>query len=751
MEGQRTPASAAAATSASASAPLTGVTPAAVPAPATQPEPKEALVPGTTPGVGVGEEKKATTTSPTTTEPPAPAREKEVDVNVLCVTEKGDILPVGKDQDAMFIQSLRRFILVRHGQQLGHGQYKIPRLGKEDVNLALLYRSVLNCGGYQNCVTRKGSWRNVAIHMKVPSTVTNSAYMLRTHYEKYLLDYECTFWKKGIDFVGGGGMPPPSALMKASDLRKGGAQAMRQTKQMQPGVGSGSALKPGEQGKSSIAQSRMVAMQQVQEIMTKISPSIGPYFVVPANFEIKRWNEIMRALTSGTMKGLSWSLNTLALIVYDARNEVCLPKLPGLLGALVTVVNSCLVEYPIGIKRRSRETSGSQQPRGASNSNNKTHASSGVKSPGNRKQGQGAAAQAKEPSNMEEDKDNPWWWTLESYDIVSPDEETYMRSTQAVAACQIIRNLSFTRGNAEHIAAHPYCVGCLVRCLGHDLLFRHGTDGSRLRFASLDTLSNIGACVSLPNLGMLGKGLMQQVAILLGAPIMMDGETVASDVKEEEDGRGSGDKGSKNLDKVGDDDDAMDDVTKGAVLACDLLSQLSLGTENAHLIQQESCQLGIVAWLTTHLKIVKGLKAGDESQSRFSLLCAAVSALQRLVSLPGSEETIIRVCRQRWCLGRLIKVSTANSIEQVQQLAQQYKDIRKQRNATSVDDRLEKLDIFKGCVPVAAIYEGKAFHSSHSLPFSQLTNSIFLVSLFFPSHHGVAADSRQPSGPASSC
>ena len=114
--------------------------------------------------------------------------------HILCITEKGETLPVGKEEDQKFLASLRRFIYVRTQLELGVGMYRIPRMGKEDVNLPQLYRSVLVAGGYQKAITKKGSWKVVAYHMKVPSTVTNAAYMLRVHYEKFLLDYEYTFW-----------------------------------------------------------------------------------------------------------------------------------------------------------------------------------------------------------------------------------------------------------------------------------------------------------------------------------------------------------------------------------------------------------------------------------------------------------------------------------------------------------------------------------------------------------------------------
>ena len=76
--------------------------------------------------------------------------------HILCITEKGETLPVGKEEDQKFLASLRRFIYVRTQLELGVGMYRIPRMGKEDVNLPQLYRSVLVAGGYQKAITKKG-------------------------------------------------------------------------------------------------------------------------------------------------------------------------------------------------------------------------------------------------------------------------------------------------------------------------------------------------------------------------------------------------------------------------------------------------------------------------------------------------------------------------------------------------------------------------------------------------------------------
>ena len=114
---------------------------------------------------------------------------------VICITETGKPLPAGEEASLKFLTSLRRFILLKtDGMELGIGAYRIPRMGNEEVNLPQLYRSVVMCGGYHKTIQKKGSWKVVAFHMRVPSTVTNAAYMLRVHYEKFLLEYEYTFW-----------------------------------------------------------------------------------------------------------------------------------------------------------------------------------------------------------------------------------------------------------------------------------------------------------------------------------------------------------------------------------------------------------------------------------------------------------------------------------------------------------------------------------------------------------------------------
>ncbi|QDZ18442.1 ARID domain-containing protein [Chloropicon primus] len=574
------------------------------------------------------------------------AQQPAVGGNVICITETGKALPPGNAEDVRFLTSLRRFILIKSsGMEIGSGSYRIPRMGKEEVNLPQLYRSVIMCGGYHKTIHKKGSWKFVAYHMRVPTTVTNAAYMLRIHYEKFLLDYEYTFWDnpdKELNMLRNVLFTREEVLMQAVP----GPPVLNPPKTVnRPSISSHTPSAPVMSHRHippAQNSSRAIAMAQVTEILKRIAPSIGPYFVVPPNFELKNWDQIMKALTSSNPRGMAWSLNALAVIVYDARYEVCLPKLPGLVEALLHIVNLGVAEYAVGPNFRGAGAGSMSSGGKSAPPQQQSKAPAGGAAAGSKKQGaQGSPRppqqQGKRPApaaGAREEGKAPQWWTLDSYNLFAPPEESLSRTTQAVAACRIIRNLSFARGNAEFMAANPYCVGALVRCLGEDLLFRHGTDGILLRFASLDTLANIAASMSLPKLGMLGKGLMQQVAILLGGPIMMppsdDEESDSSD-------------NESDLEKENEEEELSHRI-KGAILGCDLLSQLSLGTENAQVIQEEAIKLGLVAWLTSHLKKEK-------------LQIAAVSALHRLVNLPGNTMQGV-VVKQRWCIETLVRLGT---------------------------------------------------------------------------------------------
>jgi hypothetical protein len=85
---------------------------------------------------------------------------------------------------------------------------RIPTLGHKELDLMGLYREVLLRGGVEEVsiflifltlqVIRNKQWHNIVKALQLPSTCTNAAFALRTHYLKYLKEYEAH--QKGLPY-----------------------------------------------------------------------------------------------------------------------------------------------------------------------------------------------------------------------------------------------------------------------------------------------------------------------------------------------------------------------------------------------------------------------------------------------------------------------------------------------------------------------------------------------------------------------
>jgi hypothetical protein len=63
---------------------------------------------------------------------------------------------------------------------------KVPRVGRKELDLYRLYESVQKRGGF-NAVTQ---WKDLALDLDLPGSVTNAGYTLRTKYESFILPFE---------------------------------------------------------------------------------------------------------------------------------------------------------------------------------------------------------------------------------------------------------------------------------------------------------------------------------------------------------------------------------------------------------------------------------------------------------------------------------------------------------------------------------------------------------------------------------
>ena len=67
-----------------------------------------------------------------------------------------------------------------------------PLMGSKQLDLFKLYTAVNSRGGLDE-VTEQHSWKSVGAEFDLPSSCTNSSYLLKKNYLNFLLDFEILF------------------------------------------------------------------------------------------------------------------------------------------------------------------------------------------------------------------------------------------------------------------------------------------------------------------------------------------------------------------------------------------------------------------------------------------------------------------------------------------------------------------------------------------------------------------------------
>jgi ARID/BRIGHT DNA binding domain len=88
-----------------------------------------------------------------------------------------------------FNRSLRKFYESRNET------LKIPQIGGNQLDLYVLYKEVVNRGGFQQVSSNK-LWKEVVSALALPSSCTSASYNLRQHYFKILYSYEQEYFFK---------------------------------------------------------------------------------------------------------------------------------------------------------------------------------------------------------------------------------------------------------------------------------------------------------------------------------------------------------------------------------------------------------------------------------------------------------------------------------------------------------------------------------------------------------------------------
>ncbi|KAI9008136.1 hypothetical protein BC832DRAFT_553203 [Gaertneriomyces semiglobifer] len=101
------------------------------------------------------------------------------------------------DEYETFMNNLEQFLLAR-----GAALQREPVLGGKKLDMLKIYKWVIDAGGFE-AVTQARGWKRMAEPFNLPSTCTNSAYVIKQVYQKYLLDWEHANYPNG----------PPNAPM----------------------------------------------------------------------------------------------------------------------------------------------------------------------------------------------------------------------------------------------------------------------------------------------------------------------------------------------------------------------------------------------------------------------------------------------------------------------------------------------------------------------------------------------------------
>lgn len=93
-------------------------------------------------------------------------------------------------EDLEFMQILRRFLKTEYSVELDLSLgWKTPTVGGQKLDLSMLYREVVKRGGHKEVTVTK-QWKQVADVFNLPKSLTSSSFLMRTHYERFLYEFE---------------------------------------------------------------------------------------------------------------------------------------------------------------------------------------------------------------------------------------------------------------------------------------------------------------------------------------------------------------------------------------------------------------------------------------------------------------------------------------------------------------------------------------------------------------------------------
>lgn len=185
-----------------------------------------------------------------------------------------------------------------------------PILGGKKLDLLRIYKTVMEAGGYEKVTLNRG-WKQVGDPFHFPATCTNSAYILKSVYTKFLLGWEEEhYWKRSWN-------PPPELL---STHQK--------------------ALSPVPLGNSSIRQAGTAFSQPTT---TKVSNNQPTYHPQATYIDYEFRTRMLFALESNLPNEVDWAFNTLIKFSYASEN-FNLDFIPTLIDLLLSFIGDFFEE-----------------------------------------------------------------------------------------------------------------------------------------------------------------------------------------------------------------------------------------------------------------------------------------------------------------------------------------------------------------------------------------------------------------------
>ncbi|XWS08898.1 hypothetical protein CRYUN_Cryun40dG0039900 [Craigia yunnanensis] len=259
-----------------------------------------------------------------------------------------------------------------------------------------------------------------------------------------------------------------------------------------------------------------------------VAPStlLGPSLQIHNSFAEQNNKRIVLAFQSGLKSELTWALNTLTLLSFkekdDMRKDACLAKIPGLLDALLQIIDDWRdIALPKELRKGQRARTLGTNSVVTGYGNEYEALGSNTLLPQSGLGSGSSAAEISGKKNISQLRPSEWW--LDEDGLFNLDDEGRAEKQQcAVAASNIIRNFSFMPENEIVIAQHRHCLETVFQCIEDHIM-----EDEELVTNAIETIVNLAPLLDLrifsspkPSyIKLTEKRAVQAIMGMLGSPV----------------------------------------------------------------------------------------------------------------------------------------------------------------------------------------------------------------------------------------